>query len=170
MLSRAFLILAGLFIGLWLRGTTAAITEIGWPSLALLALLLAIAAAPRTTSSDVRSRLEEACRNWLDALHQLRTANAPVRVDAAGEALRSAMHGIILLGNDRLVRLLHTAMKDNYSPATLTRVILEMRRSIGRPSITLRPAELEALLGDLAPRSQPQQQQSRFTEPASFLS
>lgn len=169
MLSRLFLILAGLFLGLWLRGSTAAITEIGWPTLALFALVLSIAAAPRSASTDVKARLEEACREWLNALHELRGSTTPMRADAAHDALRSAATGIMLLGNDRLIRLMHATMKDQYSGATLTRMILEMRRSIGRPSITLKAAEIEALLGELG--AQPQQPPpSRWSEPASFLS
>jgi hypothetical protein len=57
MLSRLLLITGGLFVGLRLRGGTAAIAGIDLPVLALLALVLAVAAAPRSHAAAARSRL-----------------------------------------------------------------------------------------------------------------
>ena len=47
MLSKLFLVLAGLLAGMWLRDATGTLFGVGLPLLALLALILAVAADRR---------------------------------------------------------------------------------------------------------------------------
>jgi hypothetical protein len=143
MMSRTLLILAALAVGLWLRGGTDVIAGAGLPVLALLALVLAIVAAPPARASDARARLEDLYRAWLDAAQRVRTA--PHQPEAAA-ALHAASHGILVLAGDRVVRAVQEATRSGLTPETLAAAVIEMRRSTGRPSVTLRADELATFL------------------------
>lgn len=143
MLSRFLLILAGLFVGLWLRGAEGFLTEIGLPSLALLALILAVVAAPRATVGESRQRLEAVFGDWLDAWHAWRSSG-----DATAEAaFRSATHRVLLSAPDRVIRSLQAAERQNWAPGAVAELLVEMRRGTGRVTVTLRPEQVEELLG-----------------------
>ena len=146
MRSRFFLILAGLFAGMWLSNGSGTVFNVGLPALFLVALLFAVAAAPTTIEGDAKQRLEEACRQWLDAWHRLRSAPDRERV-AAEQELKSAAHMIALTANDRVVKSLQTAIQQDLSPAAVAQLVLDMRRNLRRAGITLRAADLETLLG-----------------------
>lgn len=170
MFSRFFLILAGLFAGMWLNNGSGTLLNVGFPALSLVSLLFAVAAAPTTIDTVARVRLEEACRQWLDAWHRLRSAPDKERA-AAEQELKSAAHMIALTANDRVIKSLQAAMQQDLSPAAVAQLVLDMRRNLRRAGMTLRPADLEALL---AP-SQRGRNNSRSTapetvSPASFLS
>lgn len=145
MLSRFFLILTGLLVGLWLRGGGDVVTQFGLPSLALLALLLAIAAAPGPVGSDTRIRLEASYRSWLEAWQRMRAAAGRERPEAE-EELASATRALAVGAPDRVLRALLAAERNGFASHAVAQLVIEMRRSIGRPSLTLRPAELERLL------------------------
>lgn len=145
-LTRLFLILAGLFVGLWLRAGDGALSDIGLPALALLALVLAVAGAPAAGTAEARARLENTCRNWLDAWQSMRAA--PERDAPAAEAtFAAASHALILVANDRVLKALQVAAAQDFSVSAVANLLLEMRRSVGRPSVMLRSVDLEHLLG-----------------------
>jgi hypothetical protein len=152
-LSRFFLILAGLFVGLWLRGGDGALSEIGFPALALLALILAVAGAPSAGATHAKARLEDVYRQWLDAWQHRRTA-ADHEVAEAETAFASASHALALTANDRIIKALQTASQQDFSDSAVAALLVEMRRSIGRPSLTIRPADLERLF-TTAPKGAP---------------
>ena len=171
MLSRFFLILAGLFAGLWLNDSSGTLFNIAFPALSLVALLFAVAAAPPSIDRDARARLEDAYRQWLDAWLALRGSSGQDRT-AAESALASARHRIALMGSDRVVKSLQVAASKDLTPAAVADLLMDMRRSLRRAGVTVRPADLEALLapGNEAPaaragRAAPQ----RAASPASFL-
>jgi hypothetical protein len=144
-LSRLFLILAGLFVGLWLRGGDGALSEIGLPALALLALVLAVAGAPGSGTAEARARLEGTYRQWLDAWQRMRAA--PERdVPAAAATFASASHALTLVANDRVLKALKAAAGQEFSVSAVANLVVEMRRSIGRPSVGLRSGDVEHLL------------------------
>lgn len=144
-MSRFFLILAGVFVGLWLRSGDGALSEIGLPALALLALILAVAGAPGAAGADAKMRMEDAYRQWLDAWQQQRTAPERERT-AADRAFAAASHALTLAANDRVLKELQTAARQDFSVSAVANLLLEMRRSIGRPGLMLRSADLEHLL------------------------
>jgi hypothetical protein len=170
MLSRFFLILAGLFAGMWLRDASGTLFNLGFPALSLVSPLFAVAAAPTTIDRDARGRLEEAGRQWLDTWHRLRSAPDKDRV-AAEQELTSAAHMIALTANDRVVKSLQSAMQQDLSPAAVAQLVLDMRRSLRRASVTLRPADLEALLApNHRGRNNGRSATPENASPASFLS
>jgi hypothetical protein len=145
MLSKTFLILAGVLAGMWLREANVALAS-GWlPWLALLAFVLAIATEPHATAADSRMRLEEACHRWLDAWQRLGTL--PERERAGAEdAMASAAHAIALTANDRVLKSLQAAREQDLSVAAVAQLALDMRRNLRRAGLTVRAADLEALL------------------------
>lgn len=169
MLSRFLLILAGLFTGLWLRGAEGFLAEIGLPSLALLALILAVAAGPRATVGERRVRLEAVFGDWLDAWSRARHARGEDAL-IADEGLRAASHRVMLTAPDRVVRSMQAAADAGYSPAAVAQLVMEMRRGTGRVSVTLRPEQLEQMLraegsgrpDDAAPERRPHANPSTF--------
>lgn len=170
MLSRIFLILAGLFAGLWLRDGSGTLFTLGFPALSLLALLFAVAATPPSLDRDARGRLEEAFRNWLDAWHRLRTAPDKDRF-AVEQALTSAAHAILVTANDRVVKSLLAAMNQQSSPDAVAQLVLDMRRSLRRAGMSVRAEDLAALLTPAgnAPANGRPAAPTRAPNPASFL-
>lgn len=149
MISRLFLITTGLLLGLWLRGGIPPLADIGLPALALLALVLAVAAAPRTHAGDAKARLEDAFQQWLDARDAVRAA--PHDTSAAA-MMKSATNRLLVMANDRVIRSIRAASADSFSDAAVARVVIDMRRSLGRASVSLRPEQVETMLS--APAAQ----------------
>jgi len=169
MLSKLFLILAGLFAGMWLRDANVTLSDAWLPWLALLAFVLAIVAPPRATEAGSAMRLEEACRHWLDAWQRLRTMPERERTGAE-DAMASAAHAIALTANDRVLKSLQVARERDLSVAAVAQLLLDMRRNLRRAGLTIRPAHLGALLaprrrGTSAPAAAPD-----TATPPSFLS
>ena len=168
MLPRFFLVFAGVFTGMWVRDTTGALFGMGLPLLALLAIILAVA-GDRPPRTDSTSRLEDAFRQWLDAWHQLRTRPETERAGVERD-LASAAHMIVVAANDRVVKSLETATQQELSTAAVAHLVLDMRRNLRRAGLTVRLADLEAVL---APRRRGTTNRTAAPEaasPASFLS
>ncbi|SRR6266496_845047 len=167
MLSKLFLVLAGLLAGMWLRDATGTLFGVGLPLLALLALILAVA-ADRPARPDSMARMEEAFRQWLDAWSRLQIAPETERASAE-QALASAAHMIVVTANDRVVKSLQAATERELSAAAVAQLVLDMRRNLRRAGLTLRPADVEVFL---APRRRGTTRAGApgAASPASFLS
>jgi len=145
MLSRFFLIVTGVLAGLWLRTTNLALDAEWLPWLALLALALAVIAAPRPGGGDTKARMEEAYRQWLDAWQRLHLTSEHERL-AAERALSAAGHMVLLTAPDRVVKSMQTATNDHLTAAAVARLVLDMRRSLRRAGVSVRVEDFEALL------------------------
>ena len=118
-------------------------------SIGALALAVLCAAWGRASPSDAfhaeNQRREDLYRYWLDAWRAERRGGTP----AAAEELETANRLLALSAADRVVRAVEKAFADDLSAAAAGRVVLEMRRSLGLPSLTLQPQQIERLI---APR------------------
>jgi hypothetical protein len=144
MLTKALLILAGLFAGIWLRDTSGALFGLGLPVLSLLTLILAIT-ANRPLSNDSTARIEEAFRKWLDAWSHLCTVSESDRPSVERE-MASAAHMILVTANDSVVKSLQAASEQEFNTAAVSRLVLDMRRSLRHAGFMLRPSDVESLL------------------------
>ena len=151
MLSHFFLILAGLFAGLWLRDPNGSFYDVGFPVLALVSLLFAFATAPPSIDRDAKGRLADAFRQWLDAWYRLRTTSER-ELPAVEEALRQATQTIAINANSIVVKSLRRAMEQELSPAAVAQLTLDVRRNLRSGGVTLRVGDLEPLV---APPPQP---------------
>jgi hypothetical protein len=167
MTSRIFLILAGLFTGMWIQNAAATAGGFTYPALAFVALMLALASAGPSLYKDPTGRLEEAYRNWLDAWHQLQTGQDKDRF-AAEQALTSAAHAIVVGANDRVVRSLLAAMNQS-TPESVAQLVLDMRRSLRRAGMSLTAEHLRALLSPTPAATNGRPVVPRAASPASFL-
>jgi hypothetical protein len=145
MLSRGFLLLAGIFTGLWLRDPNGTLYDVGFPALALVSLLVAFATTPPSIDRDVRNRVADAFGQWLDAWYRLRTASESER-PAVEDALRIATQRITIDASEVVLRSLRRAAEQELSTAAVAQLTLDVRRNLRSGGVTLRASDVESLV------------------------
>ena len=145
MMTRFLLLLSGLMAGLWLRPLDLAASPDVMLLLAVGALLAALVTTPRGDADDRHVRAEEAYRGWLDAWRHMHTASDADRADAVA-ALAAAGDRVLLLASDRVVRALRAASDARFATPVVAQLVLDMRRGLRRAGMSVRSADLEALL------------------------
>lgn len=169
--SRFLVIAAGLVAAIWLRGGADLVSEVGLPFLALLAAVLAIIVATGDRRTDARTGLVDAYGSWLNAWQAARSLSV-AKFSSENEELAAATRSLALLAPDRIVKALLAAERSGFATGAVAHLIIEMRRSLGHPSLTLRPAELERLLGEpagSAPATEPTRPEPTHTGPADLV-
>ncbi len=136
--ANLFLVLGGMAVGLYLGERGGATIAGMWPWVAGAALLALLAPAPGREAA--RLRREDAYARWLSVFPP-KTGVMPVSSES-----EDAGRLLCLYAADRVIKSVEQARRENWSDEALTRVVLEMRRDLGRPSLTLRPRDLESLI------------------------
>jgi len=153
MLSTIFLILSGLFAGMWIRDGSTTILGLGVPWMALLSLALAAAAQPRATDAATRARLEAVYRTWMEAFRQW--APARQRGGEACDRLIAATDGLLLVADYRVVRALRAAMTAGFDATSVATMMLEMRRSLRSGAVLLRATDIQTMVEPAEHRARP---------------